>query len=143
MNRTLALALGLVISGVCAACGGGGGSNDPGPCSALKIAGGEGCSTPPNALVIVTLGSGGYCSGTFITTQHVLTAAHCAYGESNITVEGPTFGAKVQSVAIPPQYNPSTPSDEFDVAVLKIGGSAPVSPVPLGRRVRLRARPGL
>lgn len=139
MNRTLAFALAVMISGLCAACGGGGGSDDPSPCSVLKIAGGQGCGSPPNALVIVSLDSGGYCSGTFITTRQVLTAAHCAYGESGLSVEGPNFGARVQRAVIHPRFNPSAPSDEFDVAVLTINGTAPVSPVPLEGSVAVTA----
>lgn len=140
MNRTLAFALGVAVSVACAACGGGGGGSDePSPCSVLKIAGGEGCGSPPNALVIVSLDRGGYCSGTFVTTRQVVTAAHCVFGESGVSVEGPTFAARVQSVAIHPQYSPTAASDEFDVAVLTISGSAPVSPVPLVGSVPVEA----
>lgn len=128
------IAAGLLTLSACS----GGGSDDSGPCSALKIAGGEGCGSPPNALVIVVL-EGGYCTGTFITSRHVLTAAHCVDDQTVVSVQGPTFSAAVQSGVVHPLYNPSVPSSEYDVAVLTIPVSAPVTAVPLLRSVAVQA----
>ena len=114
--------------------GGGGGNNDTGPCSALKIAGGEGCGSPPSALVAVVRGRFN-CTGSFITTRHVITAAHCVDAPGQVNVETPTFIAAVQSTRIHPQYDPFSPSDMYDVAVLTLGSAAPVSPVSIVRSV--------
>ena len=117
-----------------ASCGGGGdgggGNNDTGPCSALKIAGGEGCGSPPSALVAVVRGRFN-CTGSFITTRHVITAAHCVDAPGQVNVETPTFIAAVQRVQIHPQYDPSSFDSMYDLAVLTLASSAPVSTVPI------------
>ncbi len=121
----------LAAFSLCSCGGGGGGGDQPqeGPCSALKIAGGEGCSSPPGALTAVVRGVFN-CTGTFITTRHVLTAAHCVYDPGAVSVISESFAASVQRVSIHPQYNPFGDS-QYDVAVLTIGTVAPVSPVPI------------
>lgn len=123
--KPLVASLLLVALSACGGGGGGGGAQDS-PCNALKIAGGEGCGSPPSALVAVVRGVFN-CSGTFITTRHVLTAAHCVYGPGSISVDTPDYSAAVQKVQIHPQYDPQTDS-QYDVAVLTLGVAAPVSP---------------
>ena len=72
-TTTYAIILTLNVVG----CGGGGaGEESTEACASLKIAGGQGCSAPPNAIVVVS-SVVGECSGTFITNRQVLTAAHC------------------------------------------------------------------
>jgi len=113
-------------------CGGGGGDGDSGGavCTTLKIAGGEQCSTPPRAIALVATDIG-YCTGTFITHRHVLTAAHCfRSSRDDVIVAARGFSSPASSVAIHPQYDGSVESP-FDVAVVTADSNADVVPVPL------------
>jgi len=131
-TRRSLVAAAVVTTCFLSACGGGeGDSTDSGTCSTLKIAGGYECYEPSSSLAVVSV-RGGYCSGTFITTRHVLTAAHCfSGGTSGIQVLNQYFSYGVADIKIHPAFNPSSPSDQNDVAVVTINSSAPVSPVPL------------
>jgi secreted trypsin-like serine protease len=122
-------AVSMVVSG----CGGGGGSSDPSSdvCSTLKIAGGSECPDAPNQIVVVDT-SLGYCSGTFITRNQVLTAAHCfADGGRSATIRSQYFSYGSTRVQVHPSFNPYASSDQNDVAIVTIGSNAPVSPVPI------------
>ena len=113
-------------------CGGGGGSDtDSSVCSTLKIAGGAECPDAPNQIVVVGT-SAGYCSGTFITANQVLTAGHCfADGGTSATILSQYFSYSSTRVQIHPGFNPYVPSDQNDVAIVTIGQNAPVNPVPI------------
>jgi len=117
-------------------CSGGGGSNDD-ACLALKIAGGQECSTPPPAVAVVATKSG-YCSGTFITNRDVLTAAHCmpSPGEELAVVIG-GFSARTTRARIHPLFS-SIGFSPYDVAVVTIGEDAPVTPVPINASVDVK-----
>jgi secreted trypsin-like serine protease len=124
-----------VCSFVCASiagCGGGGGGGTVSldPCATLKVAGGESCSNPPRAIAVVATDSG-YCTGTFITTQHVLTAAHCFAARSQRVVVGARgFASDASRVSIHPRYDGNI-SSPFDVAVVTLQSAAQLTPVPL------------
>ena len=116
-----------------AGCGGGGGGGGSDPaidaCSTLKIAGGSECPDAPNQIVVVDT-AGGQCSGTFITTNQVLTAAHCfADGGRSARIHSQYFSYGSSRVQVHPSFNPFSPSDQNDVAVVTISQNAPVRPV--------------
>lgn len=101
-----------------------------GLCETVKIAGGTSCDTPPRSIAIVAVNNG-YCSGTFITTRHVLTAGHCFLrGTSGLQVGASGFVSTASNVAVHPNYNGAIDSP-FDVAVVTLTNAAPVTPVPL------------
>lgn len=113
-----------------AGCGGGGGDSEADPCTTLKIAGGTGCAASPKAIALVASDKG-YCTGTFITNKHVLTAAHCIPSSSSRIVVGARgFSSDAAHVDVHPGYDGDV-SSPFDVAVVTLLNSAAVDPVPL------------
>ncbi len=108
-------------------CGGG---NDSDPCYSLKIAGGNECEKRP-AAVAALVADNKLCSGTFITTRHVITAAHCMPNrgqEINVVSEG--FTRTTKKFSIHPNYKTGGLSP-YDVAIVEIDQDAPVMPVPV------------
>jgi secreted trypsin-like serine protease len=130
MRAKVSLVMAAVAALVASGCGGGGGSDpDTNVCSTLKIAGGSECTDPPNQIAVIVT-STSYCSGTFITPNQVLTAAHCfASGETSATILTQYFSYNSSRIQVHPSFNPFSPSDQNDVAVVTIGSNAPVTPV--------------
>jgi hypothetical protein len=127
--RRIGLVLSLVLVGLLG-CGDGGGGPSDGPCSTLKIAGGEGCQLPPPSVAVVATDVG-YCSGVYVTTRHVLTAAHCIpRGAARIVVFSEGVRAPVSRSFVHPAYDGSINSP-FDVAVVTVPEQPSVSPIPL------------
>jgi S1-C subfamily serine protease len=112
-------------------CGGGGGvGSDESACTVLKIAGGEQCSEAPRAIAIVA-SDAGYCTGAFITTRHVLTAAHCLPpGTKRVVIGAKGFSSDAARFDKHPRYDGNI-SSPYDIAVVTLKEANNVQPVPL------------
>ncbi len=109
---------------------GGGGSDRPDPCTALRIAGGNECEVRPLAVAAVITDLG-YCSGIFVSTRHVVTAAHCIPPQgSKIIVATKGYSEETTTADVHPRYS-SIGISAYDIAVVTIGNDAPITPAPL------------
>lgn len=137
--RSCCISSGILLSTTLVACGGGGGgeggsSDNVDPCSVLKsfsfkVAGGQSCSVPPRSVAIVASDQG-YCTGTFITSNHVLTAAHCIPDAGEVVIGARGYRGNVIKAVTHPLYNGSVNSP-FDVAVVTVRQPTDAPPVPL------------
>jgi secreted trypsin-like serine protease len=102
--RSFLASIGIICLALLASCGGGGDTDNTGKCSALdlndtvattaataKIVNGTPCSGLSKSPVVVVLkslpdGRTGFCSGTMLSPNKVLTAAHCLDGAASIDI---------------------------------------------------------
>jgi hypothetical protein len=126
----------LCCSVIASGCGGGG--SDSGPCSTIgkagKIAGGESCSDGQSSVALVlasTDTSLAECTGAYISTTAVLTAAHCfVFRPQEVSVVSNGFLRSGVSIAIHPLYDGAVGSP-FDMAILRVDKPITSAPLPL------------
>ena len=115
MRKVLgALSIALLVG--CGGGGEGGGSGDN-RCEAFKVLNGGECTSDSLPVVQLEINSAGVCTGTIISNDHVLTAAHCVVGAQSVIAR---HDRGVQS-ATSARANPFYPADPlaFDVGVLE------------------------
>lgn len=129
----------IVILAVGCSGGGGGDGGGDNACGllGLKVTNGESCGADRSPVVlIVSLDENstpvGICSGTLVTLNDVLTAAHCfttpGVESAVVVVDNVTY--PVEAGAIHPFYDGATGSP-FDLAMLTMPVSFDISPVPI------------
>jgi secreted trypsin-like serine protease len=106
-----------------------------------KIVQGSECSSENSPIVNITLlpekGGVATCSGTMLTSRHVLTAAHCYQAQSkdqdivssSVSVNG--RDVPVDNVTIHPQYNGDVVPAQNDVAVVLLDREVAARTVPI------------
>lgn len=143
-NRVIAFLLAVLF--VSSGCGGGsgGGGTETGSCGALgiRVFGGSECTAnegPVVAIVPVDVNGDridalGLCTGTLVTLDDVLTAAHCVTVDADaLVVVAGGDAYRVIGGEIHPLYN----GEEHDLAMLTLDRPTNIGPVPLGLSVPL------
>jgi hypothetical protein len=134
----------LTLSVSLSACGGGGGGGNPGACGDLssKVTGGTSCDPQGSSVVALVavkvqgeeLMPIGSCSGTVVTNDDVLTAAHCIAnplreGADGFLVITENGNYPVTRYKVNPNYQGS--GSAFDTAMVTVGQNLGLSPVPV------------
>lgn len=142
--RTILLAFSIFLI----SCGGGGSDSDAPPagdgtqlsggCAVGRITNGTQCSLAngPVALIYVLNSNSqpvAVCTGAFLTSRKLLTAAHCfvdAGGTGAQIITG-TTNARASRITTHPRYRPSDSISEFDVAIVELPQPQDVSTLPI------------
>lgn len=152
MKKLLLALLLLAIS-----CGGGGGNDDEGSDSSIsqnaciavqdsskrlpKVIGGNTCSrenTPVVKLLVLNQNREdiSLCSGTVISNNAVMTAAHCFTGNAfDVAIESSNSTLVDNAVFIHPNFDVNNPEGLFDIAIVRTNSNIGVksSPILIGR----------
>lgn len=120
LSRGVLVGVFAVVTAGCASKGGGGGEAYP-----LVLAGSRDRGDP--AVVMVHTG-GGICTGTVISSRHVLTAAHCVRDPSRLSVAASRHSIEVTRVHLPPRAHNSLRND---IAVVEVADAMTTTPVPV------------
>jgi S1-C subfamily serine protease len=118
-NLCTAIATTLLIG-----CGGGGGSESTGDsCGAFKVFNGDECTNDSLPVVQLTVNGQGSCTGTIVSEDVVLTAAHCVVGASSL-VASHDRGEQAATAAIANPLFGSGAGAAFDIGVARFPGIA-------------------
>ena len=114
----------LLLSFVVGCGGGGGGSDSSGAsCSAFKVFNGAECTSDSLPVVQLFINDKPGCTGTIISNDVVLTAAHCVVGASKL-VAAHDRGEQAATAALAnPLFGPG-PGEAFDIGLIRFPGIA-------------------
>jgi hypothetical protein len=117
-----------------AACGGGGGAGSEACNAAGKIAGGDSCGDGQSSVALIVAEGGGRvaeCTGAYVSTTAILTAAHCFdMRPSKVLVASSGYLRNGTVYFKHPLYDGSIGSP-FDMAVLKVDQPIGAAPIPV------------
>jgi len=116
--------------------GSGNGGQLTGGCNPFAIVNGEKCGSVRGPIALLELQDQtgnlvSLCTGTFITTRKILTAAHCFMDIAGGTVRSGDFKASIIGVAIHPRFRDNASGLPYDVAVATIDKEINIAPLPL------------
>ena len=138
--RTLCFTMATALIG----CGGGGGGSDSSACGNIssKVTGGDSCNPQGSSVVaivavkvqgeeLIPLGS---CTGTVVTNDDILTAAHCITtplrrGADGFVVVTNNGEYSVTRYKVNPNYRGT--GSAFDTAMLTVGQNLGLQPIPI------------
>jgi len=104
-------------------CGGGGGESTGGSCGAFKIFNGDECTSDSLPVVQLVIDDRGGCTGTIISDDVVLTAAHCIVGAKKL-VAAHDRGVQTATQMIANPLFGRGPGEAFDVGLARFPGIA-------------------
>ncbi len=99
-----------------AGCGGGGGDSGDNRCDAFKVLNGGECTSDSLPVVRLEINGAKLCTGTIISNNHVLTAAHCVIGAQSVIARHDRGEQSATSFKVNPLYRVDPLA--FDVGVL-------------------------
>ena len=102
-------------------CGGGGGGSESSAsaCNSFKVLNGQECASDSTPVVRLTTNGIPLCTGTIISNDEVLTAAHCVLGVELWTAEHDRGTQSSTAAVINPFYSSSSAFSAFDTALIR------------------------
>ena len=100
-------------------CGGGGSESSASACNSFKVLNGQECASDSTPVVRLTTNGIPLCTGTIISNDEVLTAAHCVLGVESWTAEHDRGTQSSTAAVINPFYSSSSAFSAFDTALIR------------------------